>query len=170
MNLNVDPDVFCLLQCDAADDAQQVLARETQTATLMEKDDTGSDVNNDSVNALEKSEGARNDSEEDRSVGLTSEMQTESQTNTEDQKKTAVVNTNETKISSLGKCESISNVPEENSAVKLLSAAEEDISNAVNYKGAEILSSETQILTLGKSEGVSNAGEDDGAGDLVTDV
>ena len=95
MNLNVDPDVFCLLQCDAADDAQQVLtidlARGTQTATLMEKDDTGSDVNNDSVNALEKSEGMRNAGEDDGASEHVTDVQTKTLENTEHEENGAVV-------------------------------------------------------------------------------
>ena len=146
------------MQCDAADDAQQVipidLARETQTATLTQKDDTCSVVNNDRVKVLSngteiltqaKSEGVRNDAEEDRAVGPTCKVQTGKQVDTEDQEKTAVASTNEMKILSLAKCEVVINAAEEGSAVELLTTTGEVTSNAVNHNGAEVLSSDTNI-------------------------
>ena len=58
---------------------------------------------------LAKSEGVKNDAEEDRAVGPTCKVQTGKQVDTEDQEKTAVVSTNEMKILSLAKCEVVSN-------------------------------------------------------------
>ena len=95
LNLNVNPDVFCLLQCDAADDAQQVLtidlARGTQTATLLEKDDTGSDVNNDSVNARGMNEGVSNVGEDAGASEPVTDVQTKTLENTEHEENGAVI-------------------------------------------------------------------------------